>query len=292
MRGGDDDAFVTKLDGSGVRAYSTYFGAPGTERAYGIIVDASGNAYFTGESTPPRPAANLCVPIPPATGQDAFVAKLNGGGTQLLSLGYIGGTSVDSGLALASAGNNRIYVRGVTYSSNFPTTDNALRRIFQDSGFLSSDGFLALLDLTPPVPASGVLSLVSGTPQTAALNTGFGLPLKVKVIDTAGTPVHGVMVTFTPPGSGASAALSATTATTDCNGEASVTATANGTAGSYVVSAAAGGISGTATFDLTNSGTVPPPPPTGVPVSTTPVLVLTAMVLLGIGVLMRRKTTA
>jgi adhesin/invasin len=59
-------------------------------------------------------------------------------------------------------------------------------------------------------------------------------------------------VTFTLPASGASAALSSGTATTGCDGLASVTAIANTVVGSYGVTATASG-AGSATFNLTNA---------------------------------------
>ena len=40
------DAFVTKLDATGsALVYSTYLGGGGSDEAYGIAVDAAGNAY-------------------------------------------------------------------------------------------------------------------------------------------------------------------------------------------------------------------------------------------------------
>ena len=70
--------------------------------------------------------------------------------------------------------------------------------------------------------------------------TAFPAPLVVTV--TANNPIEpvaGGLVTFTPPASGASAILSGSPATISATGTASVTATANGIAGSYTVSATA-----------------------------------------------------
>ena len=66
------------------------------------------------------------------------------------------------------------------------------------------------------------------------------------------------MLTFTAPASGASANLSATTATIGSDGVASVTATANSSVGSYTVTASAGGDNPTVDFSLTNTfGLIP-----------------------------------
>ena len=100
------------------------------------------------------------------------------------------------------------------------------------------------------------IEATGGTPQSAAILLQFLTPLQVAVADSLGNPVSGVSVTFTAPGTGSSATLSPSTATTDASGHASITATANSAAGSYVVTAAVAG-AGSATFRLTNT---PGPP--------------------------------
>jgi sugar lactone lactonase YvrE len=95
------------------------------------------------------------------------------------------------------------------------------------------------------------IQATGGTPQTATILTPFAQQLQVTVLDSNDNPVSGATVTFTAPGSGASATLSAP-ALTDANGIAAVTATANGVAGSYSVTAATGGVATSASFSLTN----------------------------------------
>jgi hypothetical protein len=94
------------------------------------------------------------------------------------------------------------------------------------------------------------------TPQSTVINTAFPNAL-VANVKTNGTATSGATVTFSAPAqTGASCVLSATSATTDANGNASVTCTANGTAGSYNVTATTSGATTLATFALTN--TLPP----------------------------------
>jgi hypothetical protein len=90
----------------------------------------------------------------------------------------------------------------------------------------------------------------SNTPQRTLTGSAFPKPLQVTVADVGGNPLSGVTVIFGAPGTGASATFSSSTAVTNAEGVASVTATANGTAGSYIVSASASGL--TASFALTN----------------------------------------
>ena len=95
------------------------------------------------------------------------------------------------------------------------------------------------------------IAVVMGTPQIALVNTAFSQALKVKVTDNLGNATVGATVVFTPPASGASASCTSP-ATTDANGMTQTTCTANGTTGSYLVSAAASGIATPALFALTN----------------------------------------
>ena len=78
--------------------------------------------------------------------------------------------------------------------------------------------------------------------QSTTVNTPFDNALSVEVTSAAGDPVMGGVVTFLAPSSGASASLGEQTAVISCRGDAaSVTATANGAAGSYNVTAMVAG---------------------------------------------------
>lgn len=100
-----------------------------------------------------------------------------------------------------------------------------------------------------------------GTPQVAAASTPFAQSLRVVVRDATNALVPGVTVRFLAPAAGASAVLSATSAVTDVNGVAQVTATANATAGAYTVTAIANPdfVATAFSFQLTNQGVVTVP---------------------------------
>lgn len=93
-----------------------------------------------------------------------------------------------------------------------------------------------------------------GTPQVAVVGTAFSAPLTAKVTDENGAPIPGKSVYFGSPSSGAGVVLSSTTAVTDENGNASVTASANSALGAYQVFAFVLGTwgAGDALFDLEN----------------------------------------
>ena len=67
--------------------------------------------------------------------------------------------------------------------------------------------------------AVSVIEVVSGTPQSALVLTPFANRLEVRVTDAFDNPVSGQTVSFTPPGTGASAVLSAPSGPTDANGQ-------------------------------------------------------------------------
>jgi uncharacterized protein (TIGR03437 family) len=115
----------------------------------------------------------------------------------------------------------------------------------------------ALFSLTNlPGTAAAITAAISGTPQSARVNTVFLAPLLINVTDTYGNPVPGAAVAYSAPASGPSALLSAGSNVTNAQGQASVTAIANAVAGSYAVTASLAG-AGSAPFNLTNT---PGPP--------------------------------
>ncbi|HET7401832.1 MAG TPA: hypothetical protein VFJ62_08630 [Usitatibacter sp.] len=109
--------------------------------------------------------------------------------------------------------------------------------------------------LTNNGPAS--IAASGGTPQNTMVTTAFPVALSVIVRDMANNPISGVTVSFTGPATGAGATLSVASAVTNASGIASTAATANGTPGSYVVTASVANLAQTATFALTNNPRVP-----------------------------------
>jgi len=126
VAGGDQDAFVAKIAGDGSHVvYATYLGGTGSDEAYGIAVDRSGNAYITGATAsvdfPTSDAFQAkCVLVQSNCQGEAFVTKLSADGSAVLYSTYLGGSGGDSGSAVAVDGVGRAYVAGVTKSSDFP----------------------------------------------------------------------------------------------------------------------------------------------------------------------------
>ncbi|HKY09003.1 MAG TPA: SBBP repeat-containing protein [Candidatus Binatia bacterium] len=119
------DAFVAKIDPTGTQLlYAGFIGGAADDRGRAIAVDASGNAYVTGETNSNQTTFPVTVgPDLIHNGvTDAFVAKINPTGTNLVYAGYLGGTGNDRGMGIAVDSSNRAYVTGDTDSSgtSFP----------------------------------------------------------------------------------------------------------------------------------------------------------------------------
>jgi hypothetical protein len=175
------DAFVAKItpDGSAL-AYATYLGGNEEDAGYGIAVDNAGNAYVTGATYSgnfPTVNANWRSQLNHG-GEDAFVSKLNAGGTALVYSTYLGGQFNDFGSAIAVDAAGQAYVTGTTFTGTpaanpFPTTNHTLESL---PGQISRGAFLTELD-----PSGGSFvssSLLGGNGET----NGTGIAL-----DTNGT---------------------------------------------------------------------------------------------------------
>ncbi len=189
--GGARDAFVTKLNPAGTAAvYSTYLGGNGDDRASDVAVDSSGNAYVTGQTTPPTAAP---VPFPttpgaaqttPGGGTDAFLAKLNAAGSALTYSSFLGGSGSDAAVRIDIGPLNAATISGTTsppngtattpsVTDNFPTTAGSFQPTFgggaasATSPFASpSDAFAARIN--PAGSAFDYSTFLGGTQPDSA----------------------------------------------------------------------------------------------------------------------------
>ncbi len=105
-------------------AYCGYVGGAGNDTASAIAVDTEGNAYITGTTTSTHDT------FPEEGGldwnyngdEDAFIAKVDASGTDIVYCGYIGGTREDEGRDIAVDAEGNAYITGFTSSltATFP----------------------------------------------------------------------------------------------------------------------------------------------------------------------------
>jgi hypothetical protein len=118
------------------------------------------------------------------------------------------------------------------------TANPTLRWSFLDNKVFATDGVKVCPD-TQRSPPPIALTLTSGGNQVANVNAAFAAPVVVTA-KANGFPIRGVTLKATAPASGASAIIPQSVATTDANGVASFSFTANATIGSYNVAIAVG----------------------------------------------------
>jgi len=179
---GAPTAFVAELSPTAnTLVYSTYLGGSGNgaspaqgDVAQAIAVDSAGDAFVTGYTFSPNfPVSDK--PFQPdyagsATTPNAFVTKLNPGGTALVYSTYLGGSGGDYGNSLAIDASGDAFVAGSTASSNFPFTSGA----FQTTLLGPSNGFVTQLN---PAGAEEVYSTyLGGGGQTGSVFYAYNNP--------------------------------------------------------------------------------------------------------------------
>jgi len=141
--GANDDVFVAKFNNSGTQLlWGTYYGGIGGDGSYGMALDAGGNVLVTGVTGSTNAIASSGA-WQSAFGkgtEDAFVAKFNPGGTQLLWGTYYGGSGSQLGYAIAADACSNILVTGYTNSTNVIASSGAWQPVY---GGGTQDAFVA-----------------------------------------------------------------------------------------------------------------------------------------------------
>jgi len=164
---GGPNAFVAKFDptqsGTASLIYCTYLGGNSFTAAFGIAVDAAGSAYVAGFATSNLPTTANAYQPGYGGSEDAFVARLNSLGTQLLYLSYLGGSQTDIAFAIDIDGLGHVFLTGETHSPStganpFPITTGAFQSTNQGNG----DAFVTKLNTLVSGPAALVYSTFLG----------------------------------------------------------------------------------------------------------------------------------
>ncbi len=141
---GKDDAFVAKINAEGTDLeYCGYIGGELWEAGQAIKVDKTGCVYITGQSL----SSEATFPV--KTGpdltingfDDAFVAKIDATGTEIIYCGYIGGDNCDGGMGIDIDKDGNAYVCGFAYSHEGSFPVKAGPDLTHGGG--SMDGFVA-----------------------------------------------------------------------------------------------------------------------------------------------------
>jgi uncharacterized protein (TIGR03437 family) len=144
---GGTDAFLVKVNPAGsALAYSARLGGSGDEVGWGVAVDSQGNAYVAGvtmSSDFPVTAGAYQTTTHPGN-NEVFVTKVNPAGSSLVYSTFLGGSGSDIPYGIALDSKGYVYLTGITYSTDFPTTPGALSASLSGA----SDGFVSQLNDT------------------------------------------------------------------------------------------------------------------------------------------------
>ena len=170
-------------------AYSTFLGGSANDVGISIAVDASGNAYISGDTEsldfPVTSGAGgwqagyggtapNCTDTTKLSCGDAFVTEINSTGTAVVYSAYLGGSDADSGNAIAVDSSGNAYVAGSTRSANFPVVNS----IQQYGGGTCHQGTRPCADAFVAKIAPGGASLIYSTFIGGSLDDiAFGLAL-------------------------------------------------------------------------------------------------------------------
>ena len=110
-----------------------------------LAVDALGNAYVTGYTGSPDFLTASPLQATRRGSTDAFIAKLNAGGSAFVYSTYLGGSSSDAGQSIAVDTSGSAYVTGHTRSLDFLTASP-----LQAANGGNSDVFVAKIAAVAP----------------------------------------------------------------------------------------------------------------------------------------------
>jgi len=120
---GSWDAFLARFDAGGALIWSTFLGGTGVDGGQAVGADGAGSICVTGYTeSSDFPVAGGFDASHNGGGRDVFISKLNGDGSLRWST-YLGGSGSEEPFGIAAAGAHRVYVVGMTQSSDFPMWD-------------------------------------------------------------------------------------------------------------------------------------------------------------------------
>jgi hypothetical protein len=119
------DAFLTKVNASGLVEWTRLIGGAAGEHSYGVGVDAAGRVFVSGHTASSFDGATN------AGEADAFLVEFDGSGNRVATQ-FLGTAAADYGRALATYGTSGVLIAGDTFGA------------LGSASFGGRDGFLAM----------------------------------------------------------------------------------------------------------------------------------------------------
>jgi hypothetical protein len=186
--GGNNDAFVTMVRSHGAAlGYSTYLGGGQDDEGDALAVGRGGAAYVAGSTSsgsfPVTPGA-FDTSINSFIFSDAFAVKLSATGGAEAYGTFLGGNDSDFAAGIAIGPHGSVSIVGTTYSTNFPTTPDAL------SSTLGGPADALLVRLSPDGSALLYGTFLGGT--GSVIDAGYAVrtvgPSSVDVVGETHSP--------------------------------------------------------------------------------------------------------
>ena len=220
--GGPFDGFVAKINPTGSSlVYSTYLGGSQEDHVNGIALDASGDAYLTGQTNssnfpvqggfqPQYTAASCGSALSSFPCFESFVSELNSTGSALVYSSYLGGTAASYGSGIALDASGAAYVAGWTTSKDFPVTQGAydtvwggtnevfVAKVAPGGGAISYATYLG--DIYPD-QANAIAVDGSGNAWIAGFTYGGKFPVASPLQAASGGIYDAIVSEFDPTGS-------------------------------------------------------------------------------------------
>ncbi len=220
--GGPFDGFVAKINPTGSSLiYSTYLGGSQEDHVNGIALDASGDAYLTGQTNssnfpvqggfqPQYTAASCGSALSSFPCFESFVSELNSTGSALVYSSYLGGTAASYGSGIALDASGAAYVAGWTTSKDFPVTQGAydtvwggtnevfVAKVAPGGGAISYATYLG--DIYPD-QANAIAVDGSGNAWIAGFTYGGKFPVASPLQAASGGIYDAIVSEFDPTGS-------------------------------------------------------------------------------------------
>jgi hypothetical protein len=215
--GNSNDIFILKLNSSGGHLWSTKYGNSGSDGAWSIATDSSGNVYTTGGFTGEvnfNPGGRSAILTSSSNSLDTFILKLDSLGNYLWAKSSSGAGS-DTGISISLDRAGNVYTAGIfsetvdfdpgTGTANFTSSGDSDIFIFK----LDSSGNAPLVAIVAAgsAPNSKVATIPSGVTEAAIaktnelpaikLNFGGSVPTAVTVVPVLTNPATQSATPFT-----------------------------------------------------------------------------------------------
>lgn len=173
-------AVVSRLAPAGNQInYSTALSSTAGNSAAAIVLDPAGGAYIAGSTGAGFPIVNPPTGVNSAgAGQNAFLTQLNAGGNSVSMSAVIGGSSTDTGTAIARE-TNAVWLAGTTLSADYPSVQPAVPVRTPPEAFVTRIALSSAPNgVTILTPSSGQTISTAGVTlswQPVSGSTGYGI---------------------------------------------------------------------------------------------------------------------